>query len=243
MSDHLRRKVEQWICAHLSAQLPGLVCVPSDGDAKLVPPYAVAVAEEDTLAGSDATGLVPVDVIWATSMFDQLAPERAGDFKRILLACSTLVKGSFQSLGLIVHGADVMGTQHIEDPQSKGDVVRLMVGATDMEIDFDTVLPPGGYRTRLGDGSARSFTVTHDLGTPALAAFLLRDAVDGGRVYVHGRDYTVTIPTTGNPAVDDNTLTIALLDLRVPANPQNPAGMATPAADALLFTVLAYLPA
>ena len=98
-------------------------------------------------------------------------------------------------------------------------------------------LPAGGYRTLLGDGAARTFTVAHGLGTPDLAAFLLRDASDAGdsRVYVHGRDYTVTI-------VDDDTLRIDLLGLRVPANPANPAGMATPGVEALLFTVLAFLP-
>ena len=78
--------------------------------------------------------------------------------------------------------------------------------------------------------------MVHGLGTPALAFFVLRQFnVPGGIVYVHGRDYTVTI-------VDDNTLTITLLAPRVPANPLNPAGIATPGADGLLFTVIAFLP-
>ena len=245
MSDHLRRKVEQWICAHLTAAVPELVCVPSDGDEDLEPPYAVAVAEEDSNpAPGEMTSLISVDVIYATSIFDTQALAHSGQFKKIQLALWHLLTGDFRELGLIVHGADVMGSSSVSDRESKshGDVVTLSVGATDMDIatdDLDLAAGAGGsisrrsYYARIGDGTARSFTVRHNLGTDTIAAILLREAGEGGAVFVHGRDYTLAV-------VDANTLTLTLLEPRTGA--VQSAGIATPGINGLLISILAAKP-
>lgn len=235
MSDSPRSKVEAWIVAHLTAQIPGLLCVPSDADAQLAPPYVVVVADKDTFDGGDATTIGEVDVIYATSMFDRTAAKRSSDFKKVLLACRGLLTGDFPELGLIVSGADVMGTQDIEDPETraKGQVVTLSVGATDMDIDLDAEIfaEQGGYRTLLGNGVLRQFTVTHNLASSQIAAFLLRDA-GGSRVYVHGRDYLLFF-------LDANTLRIELLEARV-AHGQA-IGAETPAQDGLFLSLFPAL--
>ena len=230
--------------AQISAQVPTMPTVPSDDDIGLLPPYTVCVVDEDKQDGGDATTVMELLVIYATSIFDTQAPERSAEFKRILIACRRALTGSFRELGMIVSGADVMGTVTAEDKEtnSVGVAVRMRVGATDMELDLDGVVnadlsldgigaPRRGYSTKLGDGSLRSFTIQHNLGTSEIAYFTLRDAADGGEVYANVRDYRVTI-------VDDNTLTIDLLDYRTPANDQNRAGVATPGVDGLIFTVL-----
>lgn len=88
------------------------------------------------------------------------------------------------------------------------------------------------YSRTLGDGTARTFPVQHNLGTPALTEFTLCETGGTGRVFVRGRDYRVTID-------NDNLLTVTLLAPRVAA--AVPAGIATPAANGLRFTVLAAL--
>ena len=243
MSD-LRRKIELWMCAQISAQIPGLLCVPSDADAELQPPYCVCVAEKGDQDGGDATILTELLVIYATSIFDQTAPQRSSDFKNILTATRNPVIGSFHELGMIISGADIMGDLSVEDKEtnSRGQVVKLNVGATDMDVVIGAMVNDPlldsisarrrGYSTFLGNGSLRSFPIPHNLGTDNFGYFTLRDTDPNGRVYAAERDFIVTI-------VDNNNLTIDLLDLRVPANPDNVAGASTPGYNGMIFTVLA----
>ena len=80
------------------------------------------------------------------------------------------------------------------------------------------------YAHPLGDGSARSFVIDHNLNTDAVGAVLLRENFAGGRLLKDGTDYEVTF-------AGPNSLTVTLKD-----------GVTTPATDGLAVVISAATP-
>lgn len=241
MSDHLRRKVEHWLVAHL-CMVPGLVCVPSDGDHGLAPPYAVVSTDEDSVETiQELTSMMTVDVIYATSIHDTPTAAHSEHYRAIQARMQAIRRGDAPELGLIVHGAQAptgeVSGMSLSGEQAHADAVSIAVGATDLGTPLSGAEIVAGFNGAgrfsglLGDGAARSFTVVHPLGTGAFSAMILRDAAADGAVHVRGRDYTMTV-------VDANTVTITLPDALAGLVESVP-GLPVPAANGLLLTLLA----
>ena len=140
MSNEIKRKVELWLSGLLSAALPEMKFYASKGGdgaggdtdaAPIVGPASVVTAEKPRkLLAEKDLWLVPVSVIYVTSIYDTTTPEHSVAVRKIYDVIAGIQPGFDGEQQLMVSGTDITEVDEFEDAEKvgHGDLIALVLG-------------------------------------------------------------------------------------------------------------------
>ncbi len=144
--NEVKRKAELFVCAILSAALPGHRFLPAKGGSEPdgqndtagksveveVPFTVVAVLEAEDMIPGENTWLLTMAATYVTHIDDTVPAEHSKAVRAIQDVLRELPRGYYGAQQMIIHGADVQSITEVEDEKKKshGDVITFAVGCS-----------------------------------------------------------------------------------------------------------------